>query len=77
MFPLGARIESERVQRMPAWAPVYEGNKVGEKARPLCAGVSVFNTMRAMRRDVDALNKTYIRGRALHFCSRPPLVPST
>jgi hypothetical protein len=44
---------------MPIWAPVNDNkNKVGWKARPLCAGVSVFATMRALRHNVDARNET-------------------
>src|SRR5258708_14605945 len=67
MLPLVARHESERVQRMPVWAPGDAIDKVGWKARPLCAGVSVTGTMRALRHNVDARGKTYIAASALRL----------
>jgi len=51
-------------------------NKVGWKARPLCAGVSVLGTMRVLRRNVDACGKTYIAASALRFHARTHAAPS-
>ena len=47
---------------MPEWAPVNTVNEVGEKARPLCAGVSVASNMRLLRGKVDPHPKTIIVG---------------
>jgi hypothetical protein len=52
---------------MPVWAPVDAINEVGWKARPLCAGVSVSDIMRALRHNVDACGKTYIAASALRL----------
>jgi hypothetical protein len=41
--------------------------KLDGKARPLCAGVSVLGTMRALRHNVDGCGKTYIVASALRL----------
>src|ERR1700716_2050818 len=52
-------------------------NEVGWKARPLCAGVSVSDTMRALRHNVDARAKHILRHAPCGLSPRTPFQSGT